>query len=286
MKQMLVIMLTCVLMCGCRGKNSELQRQAVMDASKQELAAALAERDQLLALVTEMSATMEQIKHLENILTLAEENPEDKSIRRSQMLADIKLIRNTIQQRRKRLAELESELEQSTLYTDELKSTIRALRRQLDSQMAQIETFREQLATANRRIDSLSSAVDSLSTTVMVTAGERNAARETSRILSDSLNMCYYVAATLSAMKEHKIIEGGFLRKSKLLKGGFDKGFFTTADKRTLDSIPLHTRKVRIHTTHPEESYRITDGDDGKTLLITDPNGFWSLSNYLVIQID
>ena len=36
----------------------------------------------------------------------------------------------------------------------------------------------------------------------------------------------------------------------------------------------------------PSDSYNIEDADGYKIIQITDPARFWSLSNYLVIQVD
>ena len=100
------------------------------------------------------------------------------------------------------------------------------------------------------------------------------------------MNTCYYVIASKSQLKEHQILETGFLRKSKLLKGDFDKGFFVIGDKRNLTSLDLKSKKIKIRTSHPEDSYRIIETEKQKTLTIISPEKFWSLTNYLVIQSD
>ena len=61
---------------------------------------------------------------------------------------------------------------------------------------------------------------------------------------------------------------------------------FTKADKRTLTEIPLHSKKAKIYTKHPENSYRIDDNNGVKTLVITNPEKFWELTNFLVVQIN
>lgn len=87
-------------------------------------------------------------------------------------------------------------------------------------------------------------------------------------------------------LKDNEIIETGFLRKTKIMEGDFDRNFFTTADKRTLTTIPLHSDKAKVLTNQPESSYVIEDVDGQKVLRITNPASFWSLSNYLVVQIN
>ena len=94
------------------------------------------------------------------------------------------------------------------------------------------------------------------------------------------------MAASSKELKEHKILETGFLRKSKLLKGNFDQSFFTTADKRTLTVLNLHSKKAKVLTNPPSGSYEIIDNNGQKALRILNPDSFWALSNYLVIEID
>lgn len=148
------------------------------------------------------------------------------------------------------------------------------------------ERLKTQLNAANEHIDTLTCQVDSLNTTIF-SVNERLAATQgTATRLENELNTCYYIIASKSVLKESKILETGFLRKSKLLKGDFDKGLFVTCDKRYADSLDLQSDKARILTNHSEGSYEIVEQNGKKILHITSPEQFWDCSNYLVVQID
>lgn len=284
-----MLLVTASMLVSCKDKAAEeeaARQQALQDATRQELATAVNDRDQLLSLVNEISSGMDQIKRLENILTVSDGIAGETASQRAQIEADIAAIQATLQQRREQLADLEARLKKSNLNNKNLQTTIETLRNQIDSQAAEIETLRANLADANTRIGTLTTAVDSLSTTVATVTDERNIAQQEAVDVTNELNTCYYVAASKGELKAHKILETGFLRKSKLLKGDFDQSFFVTADKRTLTSIALHTNKAKVLTNQPEGSYRIVDENGQKVLRILDPVAFWSLSNYLVIQID
>ncbi len=259
--------------------------EKMQGASKAELSAAIAERDQLIDLMNKISSDMDQIKQLENILTLSNTNGEIPS-QRQEIEANIAAIQETLESRREQLAELEARLNQSSLNNRTLQNSIENLRNQIDSQSAEIETLRANLEDANLQISELNIAVDSLTTTVTTVTEERNLAQEETTELANELNVCYYVAASKKELKSHKIIETGFLRKTKLMKGDFDQSFFVTGDRRTLTTIPLYTKKAKVLTNHPESSYRIIEQQGQKVLRITNPDLFWSLTNYLVIQID
>ena len=287
-KLMLMVFAAVAILSGCNSNKTseeEQQQKALQDATKQELEAAVADRDSLFGIVNEISNGMSQIKQLENILTtqgVGEENSDE----RARILADMAAIQKTLQQRREQLEQLEARLKKSNLTNSQLQKTIDNLREQIESQSAEIASLRANLDAANAQIGQLTNAVDSLSTTVDTITSERNAAINRGTELANELNTCYYVAASGKELKEHKILEGGFLRKTKLMEGEFDKNFFTKADKRTLSTINLYSKKAKVLTNQPAGSYEIVDNNGQKVLKILNPSTFWSLSNYLVVEID
>lgn len=288
MKSLIVTTITLsALFISCNNNKQEpVEQLSLMEASRQELATAVEERDQLLLLVKDIAVSMEQIKHLENVMSVSGAHAKENPSQRTRILSDISSMKHTLRQRREQLAQLEAKFEESNLYTDELKGTIKLLYSQIDTQAKEVETLRGQLTRANATIDSLNSAVDSLNTAVANIHDDLDMANAASVRLEDELNTCYYIVAPKTKLKEHQILETGFLRKSKLLLGDFDRGSFVIGDKRNLHKMGLHSNKARVHTNHPKDSYQIIDENGEKTLVILIPDKFWSLSNYLVIQTD
>ena len=288
MKKIITLALTALLIASssCSNKKEEelRQQQALNEATAEELRSAVADRDQLLGLVNEISSGMDQVKQLENILAVnaANETPGQ----RDQILADIAAIQQTLVQRRERLAELEKKLNSSNLSNSNLKKTISQLQNQIDSQTREIESLRSNLDEAKAHIENLNTQVDSLSTTVNTVVAERDSTDNANTELTNELNTCYYAIGNKNELKDNKIIETGFLRKTKIMEGDFDRNFFTRADKRTLTQIDLNSTKAEVLTNQPAGSYSIDDLNGHKVLRITNPALFWSLSNYLVIKID
>ena len=288
MKKIITLALTALLIASssCSNKKEEelRQQQALNEATAEELRSAVADRDQLLGLVNEISSGMDQIKQLENILAVnaANETPGQ----RDQILADIAAIQQTLVQRRERLAELEKKLNSSNLSNSNLKKTISQLQNQIDSQTREIESLRSNLDEAKAHIENLNTQVDSLSTTVNTVVAERDSTDNANTELANELNTCYYAIGNKNELKDNKIIETGFLRKTKIMEGDFDRNFFTRADKRTLTQIDLNSTKAEVLTNQAAGSYSIDDLNGHKVLRITNPALFWSLSNYLVIKID
>lgn len=272
--------------CNQKNETEEAHKQAIADASKVELQNAVADRDQLFLLVNEISQGMDQIKDLENILTVNANAGGETPSQREQIQADIASIQKALQERREKLAELEKKLNNSTLTNNNLRSTIATLRNQIDTQSNEIESLKTILTAAKARIGELNTAVDSLNTTVTTVTAQKDEAEQQSVDLANELNTCFYAVGSKKELKDNEIIETGFLRKTKIMDGDFDRNFFTTADKRTLTTIPLHSDKAKVLTNQPESSYVIEDVDGQKVLRITNPASFWSLSNYLVVQIN
>ncbi|MDE6467690.1 MAG: hypothetical protein K2L28_02200 [Muribaculaceae bacterium] len=285
MRNLIVLGLAAALvMGGCSNKEKEEEARRQADASRAELVAAVADRDELLNLVNEISTGMEQIKQLENILSVS--GGDETPGQRQQIKSDIAAIQKPLQERREKLEELENKLSASSQSNQSLKKTIGTLRAQIDSQTAEIGSLRSNLDQAKATIGSLDAQVDSLNTTVSTVVAQRDSTDQQNVALQNEMNLCYYAIGTKSELKENRIIETGFLRKTKLMKGDFDRNFFTVGDKRTLTTLDLNSDKAEILTNQPAGSYVISEGNGHKVLRITNPAAFWSLSNYLVIKID
>lgn len=285
MKTFPISLLILVSICACTSKQPTEAPQSLMEASKQELATAVTERDMLFALVKEISKDMEEIKRMENIMTVTPVSPEAGVKQYSQLRNDMAALKRSIRKRRQQLADIEGQLQQSDLFTGELQDVIDIMRRQIDSQTAEIDNLNKKLLSANTHIVALTSTIDSLSQSIDEAHSERDSIGANAARFESELYTCYYIADNKSVLKEMRIIESGFLRSTKLT-GEFDRNKFTAADKRTLAAIRLDTDKSKVLSSHPKESYRLINDGNTNSLIITDPEKFWSNTNYLIIQTD
>lgn len=280
-----VFVLGAILLSACNNeklKESE-ERNVVLGDSLQT---ALAYQDSLFGLVNEITQSVNQIKDLENILTSSSDLSAESQSKKDQLRNDIIAIQKELQNRRNKLAQLEAKLAKSQLAGKSMKETIANLKKQISEQQTAIDTLKNSLTAANIKIEELGQTVDSLNTEVANITQEKEIAQEESINLANELNTCYYVVDSKSNLKEHKIIETGFLKKTKIMQGDFDQDYFTTADKRTLTSIPTYAKKIKILTNQPAGSYEIVDDNGVKTINVLNTDKFWSLSNYLVVQVD
>lgn len=287
-----VIALTAI-MGSCKkdgsGNGDKVNQDSINNiALNDSLATVRAEKDSLAALMTEVSDGMNEIMDMQQLLTASNLDIESSN-RKNEIRNNIAAIKSAISDRMARLRQLEDRLRQSVTYTDEMKHSIESLKKQLTKQQGIIEDLTSKLAAANVTITHLNTSVDSLKTVNKNVTEEKVKAQEESTRLTaevNNLNECYYVVGTKKELKQQKIIETGFLRKTKVMEGDYTKSYFTKADKRTLNSIALHSKKAQVMSKHPSGSYSIEDAGGQKVLHILDPNKFWELSNYLVVKID
>ena len=275
--------LLCLTACdGGKLKQAESENVQLDDS----LRVALANQDSLLSLLNDISDGMNQIKDMEKILNNTSDLTSESQSRKDQIRNDMYAIQQALQERRERLAQLESKLKSSQHYNATLQKTIDNLKAEIANQETTISTLRNDLASAKIQIADLGNKVDSLNTTVANVTEEKTAAQEQSKNLTNELNTCYYAIGTKKELKDAKIIETGFLRKTKLMQSDFQQSYFTKGDKRNLTSINTDSKKAKIVTNMPSDSYVIEDINGNEVVKITNVEKFWSLSNYLVIQVD
>lgn len=275
-----------IVATGCTSKEKLEKAEQQSAELNTELQATLATQDSLFALINEISEGMNQIKDMEHIIATPGLNGDTQS-GRAELRNDMASIRQALQQRRERLAQLEENLKNSNGKNATLMKTIENLKQQISSQESEIAQLNSKLSAAGVEIASLGAKVDSLSSTVTAVTTEREEARQEATQLTDELNTCYFAIGTKKELQDNQIIKTGFLRKTKIMEGDFEKNYFTRADKRTLVSIPLHSKKAEVMTKQPKDTYEIVEGDQGQKILkILDPARFWELSNFLVVKVD
>ena len=292
MRKIIAILLASMTIWSCSNDSKQNEEQIALqdtiNANKEALVKAIADRDSLFSLINDISDDMDQIKALENILASNTWTSETSS-KKEKIKNDLQILKNTLQQRQQKLNELEKKLKDSKLTNTKLEKTIETLKTQIAEHQVEIENLNTALTSAKGQIVKLENDKDSLNKTITTVSAEKAKVEEIAEEAItnvNELNKCFYAIGSKKELKQNKILESGFLKKTKVMQGEYDQNFFSVADKRTLKKINLHSKKAKILTNHPANSYELQDVDGQKTLLITNPSIFWNLSNYLVIQID
>lgn len=286
MKKILLFVLGVALLSSC----GEMQRNKNLQAENDSLNVALAERDAELEGIMEAFNEVQEgfrlINEAENRVDLQTGSIEGKSSAQK-IREDIRFITEKLQSNRDRIAELEKQLDNSKYASAQLKKAITNLKEELATKTQQIETLQTELASKNIRIAELDDAVAGLTQHVTDLVAENKAKDAMVATQDKALNAAWFVFGTSSELKDQKIITKKFLQKTKVLEeDDFNKNYFTQIDIRKDKEIKLYSKEAKLLTAHPEGTYELKKDDKGQlTLVITNPNKFWSVSRYLVIEV-
>ena len=280
-----------LMVVSCNVERSEKYQSllAERDSLYAETVAAKGGFDEALNTINEIENALEEVRAQENMIMMASQEGDA-----NMAVSEIEAIRQTLQENRDKINELEKKLSEQDAHSKALNQTVNRLKKQLEEKDAAINLLEKQLEESRVQIEDLNEQVTGLNENINDLTNDldamnvQNAAQQATIDSQDAmLNMVWISIAPKSTLIENGILtKGGIFQSSAISKQGFDKSHFTEADKRELTLIPLNTKKPTVMTTHPEGSYQINTTEDGNRVLeILDKEAFWSMSNYLVVSI-
>ena len=279
-----------VLMIGCTNQSTEVRKlKAENDSLLRVNAQTTADFNEMIQLMNEVEDGFRQIKEAENYLvTQKDANGEVSLTTREQIKNDMTLVAETLQKNKERLDKLQKQLNQNKNQSAALQKTVTRLQNEIEEKTQLITSLQESLAKRDVRIAELDEAVTNLTGQVEHLTTENEQQKEVLMTQDEALNTVYYALGTNKELKEQKIVEGGGLFSSKkVMEGEFNKNYFTAVDMRKLHDIPFDSKKAKLLTNHPEGTYELQKDNEGYlTLVITNPDSFWSLSRYLVVELN
>lgn len=285
-KGLLFVGILAVILGACSGNDKKLaEDSAQIVALKANYNEASNFNDSLLLLMGDIYTGLDSINQQEGLLynTGGGEGVD----RRDEVRKNLATIRARLAANKKLLEELQAKAQSSGNENSVLNKTIEQLKVRIDQQDAKIAELNKQLDEANAKIDDLNNQVAEGEKNLAAEKEATEAAKAEAVAAENAANRVYYAIGTNKELKKNGLLEKKFLGKTKVLEGDFNQNYFTTADKRTLTSVPTGSKKCQIKTNMPEGSYQIVGGkDENKTIKITDPAKFWSLSPYLIIEVD
>ena len=290
MKKMIYPFAALLLLAACNSNSAKL-KQLQMENDSLVAASTLtkAEFDELLSTLNEVEDGFSQIKDAENYLTVqAQANSDLTPSTKERLSNDMKMIQETLNNNREQIAKLQKQYDNSRYQSAEMKKTIARLTNEIESKSQMIASLQQELSKKDVKIAELSQSLTELAGTVDELSSETQTQQKELAAQEKQLNTAYYVFGTKGELKEQGIVSGGGLFEStKVMKGDFNKDYFTKVDVRTLKEVPLFAKKAKMLSNMPSGSYSfVKDGKGELTLVINDAKSFWSLSKYLVIQVD
>jgi len=260
---------------------------ATMENQKSMFTKQLVSRDSTinnwLLTIDQIEKDLSMIKQKENMVTLKSSEAELSGDKRAQVLADIKDINTLLESNKKKIASLNSIINSSNGTIKGLQARVTTLETTLNQYESNIAELKVALEKKDFEINQLNSKVAVLDSTVLQQGDKIKGQTE-------KLNQAYMVSGTFKELKEKGIIskEGGFLGMGKkgALMADVPEKLFTKVDITETKMIPVHSKVAKLITKHPSNSYAmVPEGDKIAYIEIKDPETFWKMSKYAVVEI-
>ena len=285
-KSMLLVGLAAVLLGACSGNEKKLAEDSAMIAGlKMQYNEASTFNDSLLLLMGDIYTGLDSINQQEGLLykTGGGEGVD----RRDEIRRNLASIRERLAANKALLEELQAKANASGQQNAVLNKTIDQLKARIAEQDNRINQLTADLEKAKTQITELTDQVAEGEKKVEEANAATAEAEAQTVAAENEANKVYYAIGTNQELKKNGLLEKKFLGTTKVMQGDFNQNYFTVADKRTLTSIPTGSKKAKVKTNMPADSYEIVgEKNDNKTLKITNPSKFWSLSPYLIIEVD
>jgi lipoprotein len=285
-KILLSIGIGALLLASCSSNEKKIdedsQRIAELSTEYQE---ATDFNDSLMLLMGDIYTGLDSINQQEGLLYNM--GTGDNADRRAEIRQNLANIKARLNANRALLDKMEGQLKNSNSQNAVLTKTIAQLKAHIEQQDSKIAQLENDLSAAKGQIEDLNTQVAEGQEQVKAETEAKEKAQQETVAAENAANTVYYAIGTNKELKKNGLLEKKFLGATKVLQGNFNQAYFTKADRRNLNSIPTQSKKVKVWSNMPKGSYEIVDGSNGfKTVKITDPSKFWSLTPYLIIQVD
>jgi predicted nucleic acid-binding Zn-ribbon protein len=287
MKRLLFI-LSIALLASCHNQPSDVKSlQQENDSLRHAKVQLEEETNDYLTSMNEIEDNFSKVKEMESYIQLNKSAENTNQDIRSKINDDILLITDILKKNKEQIAALNSKMNKSSLRIKALEKTVARLNSLLNEKIELIQSLSNELQIKDAAIADLSKNVETLNQNVSDLQTEKKAQQDQIASQDEKLNTGWYVFGTRKDLKDQKILSsGGFLSSSKVLQKDFNKSYFVKIDIRQVKSIPLYSKKAKILTNHPQGSYSLDNPDGNYVLTIKDYKEFWSVSRYLVIEVD
>lgn len=268
-----VLLVTAALFCACNNGSKPAEFSALNDSTVVDEPLVNEEVSQMVDIVNSVAACLDSIQLQEDMIFKADEStPKDQIIMRLNAFKDL------LSRKQAQINKLSGQNKSNKLAMANLQKMVEFLNAQLEEKSAQIAKLEDAVQNKDMKISELRYDMNELQ--------QRSDYLEDQNVQQDAqLNEVYYVVGEKKELNELGLLKGGFLSKKKADYANLDKSKFTKKDMRGLEKLVIESKNPKLITEKPAASYTLTKNDDGTTTLeIKDPQTFWSVSPFLIIQ--
>lgn len=272
---------------GCVENSAKYRRLvAQVDSLSAVNAGQNQELESIYADINDVTAGMQSLREAEHLLLLEAEK-ETKGSPSKQQLArlknDVQAVTEAIAGYKSQIAKLENRTKSQSA---EFKRMIANLNAELDVRAAKLDELTTRLAATNKelamKVEEVKALVRDMDALDKVSKEQRMKIAEQDQ----SLHTAHYCLGTRKALREANVITRQGIFCPPIVSSQAQQADFIDVDTRDFDAIELNEKKAKVLSSHPEGSYALEAGEDGKLVLkILDGQAFWQQTRYLVVMV-
>ncbi|HRN35311.1 MAG TPA: hypothetical protein PLL18_00125 [Flavobacteriales bacterium] len=270
-----------LLASSCQNDPTQSEQYKQLEQNRTEVAAQSSLKDstinEMFGAFHQITENLRLIREKQGLLAPAHKGVEGGVTMEQGILDDLRAIDSLLSVNKKIVARMKKNAAADDAKLSELAKSIATLEQSIRDKDQEIGSIKEQLASTNASLASMIQMYQDKEQQANVQQGELNAA--------------WYCVGTQKELRDNSILskEGGVIgigSVNKLKTTDLNKAYFKEIDLTKVSSIPLDVKKAKLITSHPAGSYELVGKDRVEKLEIKDAAAFWSLSKYLVVQVD
>lgn len=279
-----------LLVCGFAAASCKQGNNGASDLAERDSVriskAQIMEMQRLNDIVTEIAVGLDSITAQEHMLA-SNKTKDGLLLSKEQVKSNLDFLAELLRRQRGKIESLQDSLStQKKGSLSNMRSIIAYLNKQLEEKDEQIRKLKDDIENRNKDISELRSSL--AATNDRADRAERKSEKlaETVSAMDEIANECFVKVGTGKELHDSGIVKRKFLSAKKVNYDKIDKSKFSTVDARKFRQMVLKSDNPKVLTPQPHGSYTISKSGKGTSVLrVTNPAGFWSVCNILIIQI-
>ena len=287
--QIIMPLLMLVFVFSCKNEKVDMQHYvAERDSILQDNKNKTQQLDELNGVLSAIAIGLDSIAVQENLL-FNSSGRDGVRLDKHEIAARLNGMADILARQRAKIQALQDSLanRKTSQSVEHLQRVVEFLNQQLAEKDQVIKSLRADLNNSKKDITQLRASLSDMKNRAVKAENKTQVLTTALSKQDDVINECYVRIGTKKQLSAAGLLKGGFLQKKKVNYEDVDKSKFNAVDIRKFREITLKSNNPKILTPQPSNrSFHFEESGDGScTLVITNPTLFWSVSNYLIIQL-
>lgn len=287
--QIIMPLLMLMFVFSCKNEKVDMQHYvAERDSILQDNKNKTQQLDELNGVLSAIAIGLDSIAVQENLL-FNSSGRDGVRLDKHEIAARLNGMADILARQRAKIQALQDSLanRKTSQSVEHLQRVVEFLNQQLAEKDQVIKSLRADLNNSKKDITQLRASLSDMKNRAVKAENKTQVLTTALSKQDDVINECYVRIGTKKQLLASGLLKGGFLQKKKVNYEDVDKSKFNAVDIRKFREITLKSNNPKILTPQPSNrSFHFEESGDGScTLVITNPTLFWSVSNYLIIQL-